>query len=41
MKHVNWIDDLILPFAVAVLQTAWVSLWLRWADRLVTRVDRV
>jgi hypothetical protein len=41
VKNLNWVDDLILPFSVAALQAAWVTLWLRWADRFVTLADPV
>ena len=34
MKRINWIELLVLPCAMAVLTTAWLTLWLRWAVRL-------
>jgi hypothetical protein len=35
LKRSNWIEDLILPPAVAVLNTAWVWLWVLWSVRAV------
>src|SRR3990167_6133996 len=35
MKRLNWIDEIVLPFAVAVLNAAWLTLWLRWIDRFL------
>ncbi len=35
MKRWNWVEDLLLPPAVAVLTGAWVSLWVRWSVRAV------
>jgi hypothetical protein len=35
LKRSNWIEDLLLPPAVAVLNTTWIWLWLLWADRAV------
>ena len=35
MKRLNWIEDLLLPPAVAVLNTAWVWLWGLWSVRAV------
>ena len=34
MKRINWIEALVLPFAMAVLTSAWLTLWLRWFVRL-------
>ncbi|MGH2523018.1 MAG: DUF4129 domain-containing protein [Anaerolineales bacterium] len=30
MRRLNWIEDLLLPLAVALLTAAWLNLWLRW-----------
>lgn len=35
MKRWNWVEDLLLPPAVAILTSAWVSLWVRWSVRAV------
>jgi hypothetical protein len=35
LKHSSWIEALLLPPAVAVLNTAWVSLWVLWSVRAV------
>ena len=35
MKHLSWIEHLVLPPAVAVLNTAWVWLWMLWSVRAV------
>ena len=35
MKRLNWIEDWLLPPAVAVLNTAWVWLWVLWSVRAV------
>ena len=35
MKRSSWIEDLLLPPAVATLNTAWVSLWILWSVRAV------
>ncbi len=34
MKRISWIELLVLPCTMAVLTTAWLTLWLRWAVRL-------
>jgi hypothetical protein len=33
MKRINWIETLLLPCAVAILNTATLSLWLKWLIR--------
>jgi hypothetical protein len=35
LKRWNWIEDLLLPPAVAVLASAWMSLCVRWSVRAV------
>jgi hypothetical protein len=35
LKRSNWIEATVLPPAVAVLNTAWVYLWLLWSVRAV------
>ena len=35
MKRSNWIEELLLPPAVAVLNTTWVWLWVLWSVRAV------
>src|SRR5262245_27481023 len=35
LKRLSWIEDLLLPLAVAVLNTAWVWLWVQWSVRAV------
>jgi hypothetical protein len=35
LKRSNWIEELLLPPAVAVLNTAWVWLWVLWSVRAV------
>ena len=33
MRRWNWIEDGILPLAVAILTSAWLGLWVRWSVR--------
>ena len=35
LKRLNWIEELLLPPAVAVLNTTWVWLWVLWSVRAV------
>jgi len=35
LKRWNWVEDLLLPPAVAILTGVWVSLWVRWSVRAV------
>jgi hypothetical protein len=35
LQRWNWIEDWLLPFAIAVLNSAWLGLWVLWSVRAV------
>jgi hypothetical protein len=40
MKHINWMQFIILPLAITIMVVAWVAPWAQWIV-LSTGVDRV
>lgn len=39
MRQLRWIDQVILPLGVAVLETTWLQLWLRWLGTAWADID--